>query len=450
MSKLRGCRVSLLALLLLTACGDDDKGDSGKPASGQQAVTYWDDMAPLFAEHCTGCHQEGGIAPFRLDDYGTAKSFAAAIKAATAERSMPPWGATSDGSCQSFAGSLALTDAQIQKIGTWVDGGATEGKARKIEQPRVPSLNDAVVYTTPNFTPEAMGGELAEHDEYRCFLLDSGVSEPSYITAYDVEPGAPEIVHHAILMVVPPDSPASDPSFGTNLERIRALDAESERAGWPCFSGAGEGVEPDSSPVVWAPGQGVVEFPGKSGVPIRPTDKVVVQVHYNLADVQGKSDQTRIKLRMAKDVENVGFFVLSDPFLDTIDAAQPAMLAPAKRSVKYDWLRSPAQLGIDELPEPTLRGVMPHMHQLGRKYRMNIGRDAEQTCGVDVQSWDFHWQRMYFYENPIPIGESTDIQVTCDFDTSERSNPVLPGWGTQNEMCLATLYITAPLSALVR
>jgi hypothetical protein len=449
MSKLRGCRVSLLALLLLTACGDD-KADSREPGSGQQAITYWDDMAPLFAEHCTGCHREGGIAPFRLDDYTTAKSFAAAIKAATAERSMPPWGATSDGSCQSFAGSLALTDAQIQKIGTWADGGAIEGKARKIEQRGVPSLNDAVVYTTPNFTPEAMGGELAEHDEYRCFLLDSGVNEPAYITAYDVEPGAPEIVHHAILMVVPPDAPASDPSFGTNLERIRALDAESERAGWPCFSGAGEGVEPDSSPVVWAPGQGVVEFPGNSGVPIRPTDKVVVQVHYNLADVQGKSDQTRIKLRMATDVENVGFFVLSDPFLDTIDAPQPAMLAPGKRSVKYDWLRSPAQLGIGELPNPTLRGVMPHMHQLGHKYRMNIGRGAEQTCGVDVQSWDFHWQRMYFYENPIPIGESTDIQVTCDFDTSERSDPVLPGWGTQNEMCLATLYVTAPLAALAR
>jgi mono/diheme cytochrome c family protein len=449
MIELRRCRLSFLAFALLTGCGDD-QGDPAKPGTDQQAITYWDDMAPLFAEHCTTCHRDGGIAPFRLDDYATAKSFAAAIKTATAERSMPPWGATSDGSCQNFSGNLALSDAQISKIGEWADSGAVEGEARHVEPPRVPSLDDGVVYTTPLFEPEVMGGELAEHDEYRCFLLDSGVTEPGFITAYDVEPGTPDIVHHAILMVVDPNAPASKPSFGTNSERMQALDAASERAGWPCFSGAGEGVEPDSSPVVWAPGQGVVEFPGNSGVPLRPTDKVVVQVHYNLAEVQGKSDQSRIKLRMAKDVENVGFFVLADPFLDTIEDPQPATLAPGLASVKYDWRLSTAQLGITDLPEPTLRGVMPHMHQLGHKYRMNIGRGAEQACGVDVQSWDFHWQRMYFYDDAIRLDQTSDIHVTCDFDTSERSEPVLPGWGTQNEMCLATLYVTAPRAALAR
>jgi hypothetical protein len=90
------------------------------------------------------------------------------------------------------------------------------------------------------------------------------------------------------------------------------------------------------------------------------------------------------------------------------------------------------------------------MHQLGHKYRMNIGRGVEQACGVDVQSWDFHWQRMYFYDDAIRLDQTSDIHVTCDFDTSERSEPVLPGWGTQNEMCLATLYVTAPRAALAR
>lgn len=440
-------KISLLLLTLLTGCGDDKK-DSATPGTDQQALTYWDDVAPLFADHCTSCHQDGGIAPFRLDDYATAKMWAATIKTATANRSMPPWGATSDGTCQSFSGSLALSDAQIETIGKWADGGATEGKPRKLDLPTPPALDDAVVYTTPKFKPEAMGGELAQHDEYRCFLLDSGVTKPSFITAYDVEPGTAEIVHHAILMVVNPDAPADDPKLGTNAEAMAALDAESpDRDGWPCFSGAGEGVEPDSSPVVWAPGQGVVEYPGKSGVPIRPTDKVVVQVHYNLADVTGKSDQTRIKLRMSEDVENVGLFVLSDPFLDSIGDAKPATLAPGKASVKYDWLRTQEQLGIGELPDVTLRGVMPHMHQLGRKYRMDIGRGTAQTCGVEVQSWDFHWQRMYFYDKPIALDASSDIQVTCDFDTTERTDAVLPGWGTQNEMCLATLYVTAPRAA---
>jgi len=38
--------------------------------------------------------------------------------------------------------------------------------------------------------------------------------------------------------------------------------------------------------------------------------------------------------------------------------------------------------------------------------------------------------------------------VTCDYDTSSVDAPVRPGWGTGNEMCLATLFFTVPAGAL--
>lgn len=438
---------SLLMLALLVGCADD-KGDEPPESERQDQLTYWSDMAPLFAKHCNGCHRADGVAPFRLDDYATAKARAGQIRSATESRSMPPWGATADGSCQTFAHSLALSDDQIERIGRWVEGGATEGTERTIEQEKTPSLADGVVYQTPKFLPAAVGGEHAEHDEYRCFMLDSAVAQDSFITAYEVVPGAPELVHHSILMIVDPNAPAADGS-GTNLERMQALDAESpDREGWPCFSGAGEGVEPSSSPVVWAPGQGVVEYPGNSGVPIAPADKVVIQIHYNLAESDSVEDQTSIKLRTAAEVENLALFPLVDPFLDSIGEDQPHTFAPGKASVKFSWQQTLGQMGLGDLPQITLRGVMPHMHELGRKYRMNLVDGAGQTCGVDVQDWDFHWQRMYFYEEPIQLKSRTSVEVTCDFDTSSRSQPVLPGWGTQNEMCLATLFVTVPLAAL--
>jgi hypothetical protein len=65
-----------------------------------------------------------------------------------------------------------------------------------------------------------------------------------------------------------------------------------------------------------------------------------------------------------------------------------------------------------------------------------------------VQHWDFHWQRMYFYQEPLTVTQDSRISVTCDYDTSDVKTPVKPGWGTRNEMCLATLYFTVPLSAL--
>jgi hypothetical protein len=33
------------------------------------------------------------------------------------------------------------------------------------------------------------------------------------------------------------------------------------------------------------------------------------------------------------------------------------------------------------------------------------------------------------------------LEVTCEFDTRGATGPVTPGWGTQNEMCLAGLYL---------
>jgi hypothetical protein len=55
---------------------------------------------------------------------------------------------------------------------------------------------------------------------------------------------------------------------------------------------------------------------------------------------------------------------------------------------------------------------------------------------------------MYFYAEPLAVDSASRIEVTCDYDTSGDSAPVLPGWGTRNEMCLATMYFTIPAEQL--
>jgi hypothetical protein len=462
-SRFRPLVILCLTLLGLAACADDDKphDEDSSPAGEEDgglsddagmehaAPTYWQDMAPLFAEHCVECHQTGGIAPFALDDYAEAKARAGLIRAVTADRSMPPWGVTSDGSCGDFADSKALDAAQIALIDAWAAGGAVEGTPTTIERPDPPSLSDGVAYATPTFLPEPQGGELSAHDEYRCFMLDPGVDVDSFITGYEVLPGTPEIVHHVLLMLVDPEAPADDPMLGSNGELMAALDAESpDRDGWECFSGAGDGVGVESNPVVWAPGQGVVEYPNASGVPISPNHKVVVQVHYNLLDHHGLSDSSTVKLRIVPEVENVGLFLLVDPLLGSLFDDMPDTLAAGQKSVKYTWQQSMAELDADSLPGLALYGVMPHMHQLGHTYRMTVHQGDQPSCAAEVASWDFHWQRLYFYDEPYPLTNATSIEVTCDYDTSTRTEPVMPGWGTQNEMCLATLYLTVPLSSL--
>lgn len=427
---------------------DPNSADTGD-TSADAEPSFYADVLPLLEQRCVGCHQEGGIAPFTLDSYEAAETYAASIARVTADRTMPPWSAASDGSCGTFRDSIALTDDEIATFGKWANQGMNVGEPREIALPDVPQLQNATTFSTPVFTPEAEGTHEAEHDEYRCFMLDAPSDTLKFATGYSVDPGTPEIVHHLVAFIVDPNG-ESDIDGKTNGELMAALDAESpDRDGWSCFGAAGDGVAVSGVPAVWAPGQGVVEFPAGSGTPIAPTDKVVVQMHYNLEDPRshGKSDQTKVHFRLADSVERVGLFMVPDPFLGSYFDGEPATLEPGKTSVKYTWTQTLEEMDLAGFPDLQLAGIMPHMHELGHRYDMRVNNGESEQCGVAVDNWDFHWQRMYFYENAIPLPDGSTINVTCDYDTSSRTEEVFPGWGTQNEMCTAILYVTAPISA---
>src|SRR5690606_7291537 len=100
-----------------------------------------------------------------------------------------------------------------------------------------------------------------------------------------------------------------------------------------------DGVEIDSMPVIWAPGQGTVEYPEGVGAPLRAGDLVVIQVHYNLAaqHMVGASDSTAVRLRLADAVELEGVYLAIDPFLDTLFEETPDVLPAGMASAPYTW-----------------------------------------------------------------------------------------------------------------
>jgi hypothetical protein len=66
------------------------------------------------------------------------------------------------------------------------------------------------------------------------------------------------------------------------------------------------------------------------------------------------------------------------------------------------------------------------------------------ACIGKVEAWDFEWQRSYFYKTPLRLEAGGEIELTCQYDTSQDRSPVLPGWGTRNEMCLAIMMVALP------
>ncbi|MEX1363202.1 MAG: hypothetical protein AB1Z98_08755 [Nannocystaceae bacterium] len=419
----------------------DETGTTGDAAT----VTFWQDVAPVLYDSCVSCHRQGGIGPFSLETYELAQPWAAAVAASTQARTMPPWLVTDDGTCGEFRHSRWLPQDDVDLIAQWVEAGSPPGQPRDdLQVPQSPGIADPTVVPTPSFTPEIQGGELAAFDEYRCFLVDPGLPADRFLTGYDVLPGNDAIVHHVLVMPVDPTLVVGGGGL-TNADVMQDLDDQSpERAGWPCFGEAGDGVETSGIPVVWAPGQGVVELPEGTGLRVRQQEVLVVQVHYNLADPAtiGQSDQTDVHLRLAEQVEREGFMILPDPFLESIFGGDPIELPPGEESVEYTWeIPVVGLLAAFGLPAVELYGVFPHMHEQGRSMHFEIDGPAGPECVADVPRWDFGWQLQYFYEQPRPLVAGETLRVTCDFDTTGATEPVVPGWGTRNEMCLMGMYL---------
>jgi hypothetical protein len=150
----------LAAAAVLAACA----------ACGPRPVTYATDVAPLLQERCTSCHREGGIAPFALETYEQAVEQAAAVKAATQSRIMPPWGVDGSGNCQKWADSEWLTDAQLDVLAQWAEGAHPRGAAVAPSPRQAPPFSPT--HTADPGVDYALRSDIS--DDYRCFLVDPG------------------------------------------------------------------------------------------------------------------------------------------------------------------------------------------------------------------------------------------------------------------------------------
>jgi hypothetical protein len=332
---------------------------------------------------------------------------------------MPPMPVDNGGNCNTYSNARWLSEAEIATIGAWSDAGAPEGNPALLPPvPPPPSgldRTDITLDTGESYTPNA---DLT--DDYRCFVIDPGLTADAFLVAYDVVPGDSRIVHHAIVYAPDTDEDAT---------LAEALDVQDFGLGYTCFGSAGV----DASPVVlWAPGGGVVNLPGGTGIQLAAGRKLVLQVHYNLGP-GSFPDRTTVHLKTEPTVASPSVFT---PIADTsLDVAPGQELGIATRTFTLD----------PPISQATIYGVLPHMHTLGRTLRVEATipqLGTTSTCVVNVDRWDFNWQNAWWYETPLVAEGVTSFTLSCGFDTRERTTPVTWGEGTADEMCLVYLYVT--------
>jgi hypothetical protein len=57
-------RIGVISIVFVSTLGVAACGGGGGTQTATGAVTFWQDVAPIYNSKCVRCHQEGGIVPW--------------------------------------------------------------------------------------------------------------------------------------------------------------------------------------------------------------------------------------------------------------------------------------------------------------------------------------------------------------------------------------------------
>ncbi len=388
------------------------------------AVTYYQDIAPILNRQCQTCHQPGALASFLpLDSYEQVKPLARLIRSVTQSRKMPPFMPDNSGSCATYENAKVLNDAELKTIAAWVDQGMPEGNWAELPAPQRPNELPGETHQTSMDEPYTPNKSL--HDDYRCFVMNPGFSgsKSLYLTDYLMIPGDDRLVHHVVAYQVTNAQAAAN---------ARSKDQADPGPGYSCFGGAG--VSGVRMVMNWAPGTGIVSMPKDTGIRLDPDLPLVFQVHYHIMDDQPGADRTAIKMKLTENVP----YEMTPTFLSPLKP----LVIPAQKPAHVHEGAVSLQGSFGSGKALRVMGVRAHMHKLGSQMHVSVvnGTTKQDRCLVDVPRYNYAWQSSYFLNQPIDIMSQDSFNIRCVYNSMGTSKTTTWGEGTDDEMCLATVY----------
>lgn len=431
---------ALALVALVSACG-----------SSSNQVTWEKDISPLMEARCTSCHVEGGIAPFELTSFETAKDLKDAIALAVKNRTMPPYLAAPG--CTEYADDQNLTAEEIEKVQAWAAAGAPRGTPGSGPSTTKAPLERATSLPTIDLTLGMPGSwtPMQEPDDYHCFVIDWPRQADTYVTGFNVKPGNARVVHHAIAFLIPPE----------RVAETLALDAAEPGPGYTCYGGPGGRSTSVAWIGSWAPGVTPTMYPADTGLLVRPGSKIVLQMHYNTAaapNAVDRADLTTLELALSDAVKKKAFIMpwASPDWVNRNRMPIPAGQAEVRHSFQFDptgFLRTLSG-GSLQNGAAKIHAAGFHQHMLGTGGQLEIVRaDGSTSCLLNLPRWDFNWQRSYRLATPDTLRVGDSLRLSCRWNNTEAFQPVVNGrrqapkdsnWGegTGDEMCLGILYVS--------
>jgi len=378
---------------------------------GSPAPTFNKDVLPILQKNCQTCHRPGEVAPMSLLTYQDARPWAQAIKAAAIKRQMPPWFA--EPGFGRFAHERSLSDAEIQTLTAWADGGAPEGDAK--DKPAPLTFQDGwnikpdmIIEMPKDFNVPATGTV-----NYQNFLVKVDFKEDLWVVAAEMRPGNTQVVHHMRAIVRPPGSKWMQDAVPGEPYETASLVAMKDSS-----------MEGSDVLGKFNPGLGAQDFSLFDSAKFVPKGSdIVFNIHYTSAG-RAMTDRSKVGLVFSKRPPALRYYMHNGP------TATNLAIPPGSGNAEV----------VSEMTtqvDMKLAYLQPHLHLRGKDYEVRLVYPSGQTETVFKAKWDFNWQIGYDLEKPIPLPKGTRIIGIAHYDNSANNkyNPdpnKLVTWGDQN------------------
>ncbi len=377
------------------------------------APTFYQDVLPILQANCQTCHRPGEVAPMSLLTYDQTRPWAKAIKAAVLSKKMPPWFA--DPKFGHFANERRLSTQAVDTLSAWVDAGAPAGDAAHAP----PALTfedgwnikpDIIVEMPKPFALPARGTV-----NYKYVLVKTNFKEDMWVTAAEMRPGNPAVLHHGKVWVRPPGSKWMEKAVpGEAYER------ETQRE----ILGPNSIEEGNDILGKFNPGLGAQRFDQTGAAKFIPKGSdLIYELHYTTSGTE-TTDVSKIGFVLAKEAPATRYFFHAGPTAMNLAIPPGEGHAPVVSEVT---------LGEDA----KLVYAQPHMHLRGKDFELRVVDPQGVSRTVLKGDWNFEWQMGYQYAEPVALPKGSRLQFITHFDnsTSNRFNPDSTKkvvWGPQN------------------
>jgi hypothetical protein len=246
---------------------------------------------------------------------------------------------------------------------------------------------------------------------YQNVVVETHLEKEQWVQAIEVRPGNPGVVHHVLVFIQ-----------GTDEEDGPRDDGADERSGyWG----------------IYVPGNSTLVYPEGYAKRIPKGARLRFQMHYT-PNGTATEDSTRIGLVFAKEepkhevrvagVVNAGFRIPP--------GADNHQVVASIKSVPTDI---------------QILAFLPHMHLRGKAARYDLISGGDTRTMLDIPRYDFNWQLLYRYAEPVSVKAGDTLRFTAWYDNSS-GNPANPDpnkevkWGpqTQDEMHLGYVEYIVP------